>query len=147
MPFIRVKLVDQQHVTVALSGFLKKYSKVKLLERVDVINTRYSKELAPFDLDWYYTRGASLPTHIYIRSPVRVSIVFMIYGGHCNNGSLLSHWCIGSGSIARKSLQSPEQLKIMEKDPNGRCHLNFQGCHDLNRIAAQVANAGLPPKK
>ena len=147
MPFIRVKLVDQQHITVALSGFLKKSGKVKLPEWVDVVKTRCSKELAPYDQDWYYTRCASLARHIYIRSPVGVSTVCKIYGGRRNNGSMPSHWCGGSGSIARKSLQTLEQLKIVEKDPNGGRRLTSQGRRDLDRIAAQVANVGLPPKK
>ena len=70
-----------------------------------------------------------------------------IYGGRRNNGSMPSHWCAGSGSIARKSLQTLEQLKIVEKDPNGGRRLTSQGRRDLDRIAAQVANVGLPPKK
>ena len=40
-----------------------------------------------------------------------------------------------------------EQLKIVEKDPNGGRRLTSQGRRDLDRIAAQVANVGQPPKK
>ena len=69
------------------------------------------------------------------------------FSGRRNNGSMPSHWCAGSGSIARKSLQTLEQLKIVEKDPNGGRRLTSQGRRDLDRIAAQVANVGLPPKK
>ena len=54
---------------------------MKLPEWVDVVKTRCSKELAPYDQDWYYTRCASLARHIYIRSPVGVSTVRKIYGG------------------------------------------------------------------
>lgn len=40
-----------------------------------------SKELAPYDEDWYYTRLASMARHIYVRSPVGVQTVCKIYGG------------------------------------------------------------------
>ena len=141
MPSIGVKDVDQQKFTLALSAFLKKSGKVKLPEWVDVVKTRSSKELAPYDQDWYYTRVASLVRHIYIRSPVGVNTVCKIYGGRANNGCLPSHWCPGSGSIARKALQTLEQLKMVEKDPNGGRRITSQGRRDLDRIAAQVAKA------
>ena len=55
-----------------------------------------------------------------------------------NNGSCPSHWRRGSGSIARKGLQSLEQLKLVEKDANGGRRLTPQGRRDLDRIAAQI---------
>lgn len=47
--------------------------------------------------------------------------------------------CRSSGSIARKSLQALEALKLVEKvaDGGGRV-LTVQGRRDLDRIAAQV---------
>lgn len=81
MPSVGVKDVDQQHFTKALSAFLKKSGKVKLPEWVDIVKTNVSKELAPYDDDWYFTRCASVARHIYIRAPVGVSTVCKIYGG------------------------------------------------------------------
>merc|ERR1711879_157180 len=121
-----VKDVDQQKFTVAMAAFLKKSGKVKLPEWVDIVKTNVAKELAPFDEDWYYTRPASLARHIYIRSPVGVSTVCKIYGVRRNNGSAPSHWSAGSGTIARKALQTLEQLKMVEKDPNGGRRLSSQ---------------------
>ena len=71
---------------------------MKLPEWVDVVKTASSKELAPYDQDWYYIRCASLARHIYIRAPVGVSTVCKIYGGRANNGSNPSHWVASSGS-------------------------------------------------
>merc|ERR1712038_1229027 len=127
MPSIGVKDVDQQTYTVALAAFLKKSGKVKLPEWVDLVKTNVAKELAPFDEDWYY-----------IRSPVGVATVCKIYGVRRNNGSKPSHWSAGSGTIARKALQTLEQLKLVEKDPNGGRRLSSQGRRDLDRIAAQI---------
>merc|ERR1712213_309611 len=95
--------------------------KVKLPEWVDIVKTNVAKELAPFD----------------------VSTVCKIYGVRRNNGSAPSHWSAGSGTIARKALQTLEQLKLVEKDPNGGRRLSSQGRRDLDRIAAQVNRVSL----
>merc|ERR1711874_238803 len=142
MPSISVKDVDQQVFTKALAAFLKKSGKVKLPEWVDIVKTNVAKELAPYDEDWYYTRLASIVRHIYMRSPVGVSTVTKIYGVRRNNGSKPSHWRAGSGGIARKALQNLEQLKLVEKDPNGGRRLTSQGRRDLDRIAAQINALG-----
>merc|ERR1711883_402 len=142
MPSISVKDVDQQVFTKALAAFLKKSGKVKLPEWVDVVKTNVAKELAPYDEDWYYTRLASMARHIYVRSPVGVATMTKIYGVRRNNGSCPSHWRRGSGSIARKGLQALEQLKLVEKDSNGGRKLTSQGRRDLDRIAAQIVQAG-----
>merc|ERR1712107_864908 len=126
MPSVGVKDVDQQKFTVALAAFLKKSGKVKLPEWVDIVKTNVSKGLA------------SMARHIYIRSPVGVSTVCKIYGVRRNNGSAPSHWRAGSGTIARKALQTLESLKLVEKDPNGGRRLSSQGRRDLDRIAAQI---------
>merc|ERR1712213_196290 len=135
---VGVKDVDQQVFTKALAAFLKKSGKVKLPEWVDIVKTNVAKELAPYDEDWYYTRLASMARHIYVRSPVGVSTVCKIYGVRRNNGSSPSHWRRGSGTIARKALQNLEQLKLVEKDPNGGRRMSSQGRRDLDRIAAQI---------
>jgi small subunit ribosomal protein S19e len=49
-----------------------------------------------------------------------------------------SHWVRGSGSIARKALQTLKSIKMVEKDPNGGRRLTSQGRRYLDRIAAQV---------
>ena len=112
--------------------------KVKLPDWVDIVKTNVAKELAPYDEDWYYTRCASIARHIYIRAPIGVQTVCKIYGVRKNNGSAPSHWRAGSGTVARKALQTLEQLKLVEKDPNGGRRMTSQGKRDLDRIAAQL---------
>lgn len=58
-----------------------------------------------------------------------------------NNGCAPSHWRRGSGTVARKALQTLESLKWVEKDPNGGRRITSQGRRDLDRIAAQVKHA------
>ena len=47
---------------------------------------------------------------------IKIYFIFLV---RRNNGSAPSHWSAGSGTIARKALQTLEQLKMVEKDPNG----------------------------
>ena len=63
-----------------------------------------------------------------------------------NNGSTPSHWTRGSGSVARKVLQTLEQLKLVTKDPNGGRVLTPQGRRDLDRIASQTKQAAAVKK-
>ena len=49
-------------------------------EWVDLVKDGRAKQLAPFDEDWFYTRTASIARHIYLRSPVGVGALTVIYG-------------------------------------------------------------------
>merc|ERR1711976_238147 len=140
MQSVGVKDVDQQKFVTAMAAFLKKSGKAKVPEWVDIVKTNIAKELAPYDEDWYYIRCASVARHIYIRSPVGVNTITKIYGIRKSNGSSPSHWHRGSGTIARKVLQTLEGLKLVEKDPNGGRRLTSQGRRDLDRIASQIKN-------
>ncbi|RWS25364.1 40S ribosomal protein S19-like protein [Leptotrombidium deliense] len=136
---VGVKDVDQTALVKAVAAFLKKSGKLKVPEWVDLVKTGIYKELAPFEEDWYYTRCASVARHLYHRSPVGVGAITKIYGGRYRRGVRPSHFCRGGKSIARKALQSLEQLKWIEKDANsGGRRLTSQGVRDLDRIAAQV---------
>ncbi|KDR19934.1 40S ribosomal protein S19 isoform X2 [Zootermopsis nevadensis] len=138
MPSVTLKDVDQQKFVKAFSAFLKKTGKMKVPEWVDLVKSARFKELAPYDEDWYYTRCAALARHIYFRSPVGVGAVTKIFGGRQRNGVCPSHFCRGAGGVARKALQSLEQLKLIEKTGDGGRRLTVQGRRDLDRIAAQV---------
>ncbi|XP_045480722.1 40S ribosomal protein S19 [Harmonia axyridis] len=138
MPSVTLKDVDQHAFVKAFSAFLKKTGKLRVPEWVDIVKTSKSKELAPYDSDWYYTRCASIARHIYIRSPVGVGTVTKIYGDRKRNGTKPSHFCRSAKGIARKALQSLEALKIIEAVPEGGRRISQQGRRDLDRIAAQV---------
>lgn len=74
------------------------------------MKTSKSKELAPYDPDWFYIRCAAVIRHIYIRSPIGVGSVTKIFGSRKRNGTKPSHFCRSAGSIARKALQSLEGM-------------------------------------
>lgn len=111
---------------------------MKVPDWVDIVKTSKSKELAPYDSDWYYTRCASIARHIYIRSPVGVGTITKIYGDRKRNGTKPSHFCRSAKGLARKALQTLEAVKIIEKCPDGGRKISVQGRRDLDRIAAVV---------
>ena len=137
MPSITVKDVDQHAFVKAFAAFLKKTGKMRVPDSVDLIKSARFKELAPNDADWFYIRAAAVLRHIYMRSPVGVGAVTKIFGGRKKNGVRPSHFCRGSGGVARKALQALEGLKLIEKTEGGR-KITVQGRRDLDRIAAQV---------
>ena len=138
MPGVSVKDVDQHEFVKALAAFLKKSGKVRVPEWTDTVKTAVHKELAPYDDDWFFIRGASMARHLYIRSPCGVGAFTRVYGGRKNNGTAPSHFSISSCSVSRRVLQSLETLKIVEKDPNGGRRLTATGRRDLDRIASQL---------
>lgn len=112
---------------------------MKVPEYVDIVKTGLSKEMCPFDEDWFYVRCASIARHLYLRSPAGVGALTKVYGGRYRRGVRPSHFCKASGSVVRKSLQSLEAIGWVEKDvySNGR-KLTPNGVRDLDRLAGQL---------
>lgn len=134
-----VKDVDQQAFVVSFADFLKKSGKMNVPEWADLVKLSRANEQGPTDVDWYFIRAASVARHLYIRSPAGVGAFQKIYGKRKNNGTAPSHVVRSYSSIARRVLQSLEEMKLVEKDPNGGRKLSSQGRRDLDRIAAQIA--------
>ncbi|XP_073485283.1 small ribosomal subunit protein eS19-like [Aquarana catesbeiana] len=141
MPAVTVKDVNQQEFVRALSAFLKKSWKLKVPEWVDTVKLAKHKEQAPYDGNWFYTRAASTVRHLYLRGGAGVGSMTKVYGGCQRNGVIPSHFSSGSKIVAKKVMQAPEGLKMVERDPNGGLRLTPQGQRDLDRIAGQVAAA------
>lgn len=104
-----------------------------------MIKTAKYKELAPYEADWYYIRCASILRRLYHRSPAGITQITRIYGGRQRNGVRPSHFCRSDSSAVRKAIQSLENVKMIEKHPDGGRKLTSQGQRDLDRIAAQIA--------
>uniref|UniRef100_A0A915NSS1 40S ribosomal protein S19 n=2 Tax=Meloidogyne floridensis TaxID=298350 RepID=A0A915NSS1_9BILA len=122
-----VKDVDQHEIVDAISTFLKKGGKIKVPEWADLVKLGTNKELAPINPDWYYVRVASIARRLYI-----------LYGGNKRRGVRPNHFVLASGAVIRKSLQSLEAIKWVEKDARGGRKLSKQGQKDLDRIATQL---------
>lgn len=140
---------------------------VKVPEWSDLVKLGRFNELSPVDVDWYYTRTASIARHLYIRSPAGVGAFRKVYGAKKRRGTQPPTFCKADGNILRKALQvsssSPplpsllstegrraglqtlESLKWVEKVPEGGRRLTKQGRKDLDRIAVQIKTEAPPP--
>jgi small subunit ribosomal protein S19e len=148
MPFggVKVKDVSSHDFVKALGAHFKKQmigaSKAKLPHYIDYVKTGKSKELAPYDKDWYYIRAASIARHIYLRRGVGVGALTKVYGGRKRRGSQPSKFVRASSSVCRHVLQTLEKLNIVEEDTdNGGRRITSIGQRDLDRIASQVSSA------
>ncbi|GAB2220250.1 hypothetical protein Droror1_Dr00007893 [Drosera rotundifolia] len=115
--------------------------KIELPPWTDIVKTGVHKELAPYDLDWYYIRAASMARKIYLRGGLGVGAFRRIYGGSKRNGSRPPHFCKSSGSIARHILQQLQLINIVEEDPKGGRRITSSGQRDLDQVAGRVAVA------
>lgn len=90
-----VKDVDQHEMVKQIAHFLKKSGKVKVPDWSDLVKMGSYKELAPVDIDWYYTRTASVARRLYIRSPTGYFFSFILFHYHekgiGNNGLKKNH--------------------------------------------------------
>lgn len=112
--------------------------KLKVPEWVDIVKTGCHKELGPVNPDWFYVRCAAVARHVAVKHPVGVGALTKIFGGRKRRGVAGVKHSRGSGSIARKALQSLEAIKWIEKDANGGRRLTQLGRKDLNSIARKV---------
>ncbi|EPZ34940.1 40S ribosomal protein S19-A [Rozella allomycis CSF55] len=136
---ITVKDVPAASFIAAYAAHLKKSGKFDVPKWVDIVKTGAYKELAPYDPDWYFIRAASVARHIYLRQGVGVGALKKLHGGRVNRGNRPSHHADGSGSVARKVMQSLEKIKVLEKMPSGGRKITVEGQRDLDRIALQVS--------
>ncbi|KAK9768595.1 Protein component of the small (40S) ribosomal subunit [Basidiobolus ranarum] len=139
MAGITVKDVNAHDFIKAYAAHLKRSNKLEVPKWVDLAKTATYKELGPYNQDWFYVRAASVARHVYLHKSVGVGHLKRLHGGSKNRGSRPSHHADGSGSVARKVLQSLEKINIIEKSDNGGRKLTQDGQRDLDRISAQVA--------
>lgn len=108
------------------------------------VKTGASRERAPTQPDWWFTRSASVLRRIYLDGPVGVSRLRTYYGGRRRRGSASAHFRPGSGNILRKSLQQMETLGLLRSLPGRGRDLTPKGRALIDRLAREVAAA--PPK-
>ncbi|MDO8538585.1 MAG: 30S ribosomal protein S19e [archaeon] len=87
---------------------------------VKFVKTGRHRERPPTQIDWFYTRMASMLRKIYIEGPVGTQSLRTYYGGRKNRGSEPSHSYKGSGKIIRTCLQELEKLELIKKQKTGR---------------------------
>merc|ERR1712216_863816 len=121
---ITVKDVDAHEFVKRYATHLKKQGKISLPELVDLMKTSVSRELAPYDEDWYFIRCASLARRLYVRQ-----------------GTLPGHFCRSSRGVIRGCLKQLQKIGVLEAMPEGKKggrRLTKQGQQDCDRIAKEI---------
>ncbi len=54
---VTLRDVSAQDFTAAYAKFLKKSGKIELPQWTDVVKTGTHKQMAPYDVDWFYIRA------------------------------------------------------------------------------------------
>jgi len=139
---VGVRDVDSHKFIEAYAAFLKRQGKLPVPGWVDTVKTGAAKEMPPQDIDWWYFRAAAVARHVYLRKTVGVGRLRRVHGSAKNRGTRPSHHVKASGSVDRKVMQALEKTQILEQDEErGGRRISQQGQRDLDRIAAQVAEA------
>ncbi|MGB9729745.1 MAG: 30S ribosomal protein S19e [Thermoprotei archaeon] len=84
------------------------------------VKTGTFAERVPAQSDWWYMRAAAILRQVYIRGPISVKTLRILYGGRKKRGSAPEHHRPGSGSIIRKILQQLEKADLVRKTKEGR---------------------------
>ena len=133
--------VDPQELIAKTAEELKKISEVNPPAWAPFVKTGVHKERPPVDDNWWYSRTASILRKIYRLGPIGVSKLRTKYGGRKNRGVKKEHFCKGSGSIVRKSLQQLEKagfVKFAGKDLHKGRIITPKGKSFLDKIATQI---------
>ncbi len=101
------------------------------------VKTGVSRERAPEQSDWWYTRLASIFRRIYIDGPVGIERLKSYYGGRKRRGVRPAHFRKGSGAVIRNALQQLEQLGFVKRTSEGRV-LTPAGRAYLDKIALEL---------
>ncbi|MBI4146614.1 30S ribosomal protein S19e [Candidatus Woesearchaeota archaeon] len=98
---------------------LKKEPVIKAPAWAPFAKTGMSRERAPVQQDWWYTRAASILRKIMLLGPVGTSKLKRKYGGRKNEGMAPEHFYPGAGSPIRKVLQQLEKAGLAKQVAKG----------------------------
>mgnify|MGYP003959587325 CR=1 FL=1 len=106
------------------------------------------KDLSPYDLDWLYTRAASVAYQLYIRGKVGVNTLRKHYGAKQRRGTRTEHSRVAAGKCIRYAMMQLETAglvgKVAYENDDGSTTVNGKtltkkGTTDMDRIASQIA--------
>ncbi len=121
-----------------LAEELKKLPELQPPEWSRYVRTGVHKERMPEQLDWWYTRAASVLRRICLDGPIGVSRLRTYYGGRQKRGSAPEHFRKGSGKIIRVVLQQLEGAGFVTKIERGGRKATPKATSLLARIAGQI---------
>ena len=136
---VTVKDVEAAKFIKAFAQHLKRQGRFEIPKWSDVVKTGVSKELAPYDPDWLYTRTASIVRKVYIRGGSGVGGFAKVYGHQYRRGTQTNSYAKGSRKIIRYILIQLEEMGLVEQDENGGRKITKEGQRELDTVAVQAA--------
>jgi small subunit ribosomal protein S19e len=133
-----VREVSPNSLIKRLSEELKKLKELQPPEWSRYVKTGVHRERPPEQLDWWYTRTASLLRRIYLNGPVGVARLRTYYGGRAKHGSAPEHFRKAGGKVLRVILQQLEQAGLLEKIDRGGRKVTPKGIKLLTSLAEKI---------
>ena len=114
-----------------------KKSGVKQPSWTEFVKTGVSRERAPQEKEWYYSRMASILRRLYVDGPKGIESLRTYYGGRKNRGVRPHKVYKASGKIIRSCLQQLDSLGFTKKEKKGRT-ITPKGISFLNKTAKEL---------
>ena len=124
----------------ALKEKLKQVPEIQMPEWAKFVKTGAGKVRPPMELDWWYSRAASILHQLYTQGLVGVSKLRTRYGGKKDRGMAPNRFFKGSGKIIRVILQQSEKAGFAEKikDKKSGRKLTKKGKEFLDEVAGSI---------
>lgn len=141
-----VRDVPAAEFVKAFAEHLKK-GEFKVPEWAEYVKTGKGKELAPYDVDWFFVRAAAIARRIYLNPGIGVGALANTFGTGQRGGTRPTHHVKGSRKLARYICAQLEELGLLETIKGtsaegtelaaGR-RVTSQGRKDIDLIARSV---------
>ncbi len=103
-----------------------------------VVKTGSHAQRPPQNMDWWFTRCASILRKVYLKGPIGIQRLRAEYGGRKDRGVRPEHARKGSGTIVRKALQQLEEAKLLESSGNRGKVVTKKGRSLLDRLSTEI---------
>jgi len=135
---VRVYDVPADELINALAEHLKKVPEVEPPQWAAFVKTGSHAERPPQQLDWWYTRAASLLRKVYLNGPIGIQHLESTYGGSKALAYFPKHHRDAGGSIIRNLLKELEQAELVAKQGNKGRVLTPKGVALLDKVSKDV---------
>jgi len=125
-----------------LAHYMKKnVSAVTPPSWVKFAKTGSDRERPPENVDWWYTRAASILRKIYIDGPIGISKLRLAYGGRTGQRSGPEHFHRGSGTVVRKIVHQLETAGLVKQATARGRVVTKEGQDLLDSLSSEVKQA------
>jgi len=105
---------------------------------ISFVKTGVHADKPPQQVDWWYTRCASILRKIYLNGPISIADMRSIYGGGKARGYGIASHRYAGGAIIRNAVHGLEKLGYVEKvEKKGRI-VTKQGMKKLDNLSTEI---------